>query len=119
MSSGVFLRVGFVFLFFWVLIGQYAYREARRGRRPSPKLRGLCWAMFGLVGAVVYLVRIREREMGRLAWLGFSILLFAVWATATIGRGALDRAFHAWAALFAGLLILYWQFDLETVDGAP
>lgn len=115
-SGGVALRVGLVALFFWALIGQYAYREAMKERRSAPKLRGVGWWVLGVVGAVTYLAHDRERKRTRLAWLAFSLLLFAFWAVATIGRGELDRAFYAWAALFGGLFILYWQFDLETAD---
>lgn len=112
------LRVGLVVLFFWALVGQYVYREAKKERRSFPKLRGLCWGAVGVVGAVNYLVHIREREKKRLGWVGLAMLLFAFWAIATIGRGALDRAFRAWAALFAGVFLLYWQFHVETFDGS-
>lgn len=116
LSIGVVLRISLVFMFFWGLIGQYVYREAKKEQRSSPTHRGLFWGVFGVVGAIIYLTRIRERKKNRLAWLGFSILLFAFWAIATIGQGELDRAFRAWAAAFTGLLILYWQFNLETVE---
>ena len=118
LSSGVLLRVGLLTLFFWGLIGVYVYREAKKERRSSPVRRGLGWGVMGLVGAVDYLVRSRERRKDRLAWLTLSVLLVGFWALATIGRGDLDRAFHAWAALFAGLFVLYWQFDVERVGGA-
>lgn len=61
---------------FWVLIGQYAYREAKKENRSSPKLRGIFWGVFGIAGAATYLAHIQEQEKNRLAWLGFSILLF-------------------------------------------
>ena len=54
----------------------------------------------------------------RLAWLGLSLLLAAFPAVATVGRGAPDRAFYAWAALYAGLFVRYWQFSHRTDDGS-
>ena len=115
LSSDVLLRVGLLILFFWGLVGLYAYREAKQERRSSPVRRGQGWGAIGLVCAVDYLVRSRERRRDRLGWLTLSVLLVGFWAVATIGRGDLDRAFHAWAALFAGLFVLYWQFDVERV----
>lgn len=105
---------GLVFLFFWVLIGQYVYREANRENRSSPILRGVFWGVFGIVGTVTYLTYIREREQNRLGWLGFSMLLFALWAVGTFGLWGLNGGFYLWAGLFAGAFILYWQFNLET-----
>lgn len=110
------LPVALVVLFFWVLVGQYAYREARREDRSSPVLRGVLWWLFGVVGAVEYLVRVRDRERTRLPWLGLSALLFALWAVGTFGLWGLSGGFYLWGGLFAGLFVLYWQFDLET-DG--
>jgi hypothetical protein len=104
-----------VSLFFWVLIAQYVYRESKREGRSSPKLRGIFWGVLGVAGAVIYLVHIRERDKKRLAWLGLSILLFTVWAIGTIGLWGLGSGFYLWADLFAGIFILYWQFNLETV----
>lgn len=107
---------GVLVLFFWVLIGQYVYREANKENRSSPKLRGIFWGVLGVVGAVTYLTHIREREKNRVAWLGVSILLFMLWAVGTFGLWGLNGGFHLWAGLFAGVFILYWQFNLETVD---
>jgi hypothetical protein len=107
---------GVLVLFFWVLIGQYVYREANKENRLSPKLRGIFWGVLGVVGAVTYLTHIREREKNRVAWLGVSILLFMLWAVGTFGLWGLKGGFHLWAGLFAGVFILYWQFNLETVD---
>lgn len=106
---------GMMVLFFWVLIGQYVYREANKENRSSPKLRGIFWGVLGVVGAVTYLTHIREREKNRFAWLGVSILLFALWAVGTFGLWGLKGGFHLWAGLFTGVFILYWQFNLETV----
>ena len=102
-----------VVLFFWVLIGQYVYREAKDEKRSLPKLRGLFWGVLGVVGAVAYLTHIEKRETDRLAWLGFSILLFSLWAVGTVGLWGLNSGFYLWAALFAGVFVLYWQFSLE------
>ncbi|ADJ14767.1 hypothetical protein [Halalkalicoccus jeotgali] len=104
---------GLVLLFFLVLTGQYAYREAKRENRSSPRLRGIFWIVFGIRGAVTYLVQIQKREWKRLGWIGFSLLLFAVWAVGTFGFWGLSGGFHLWGGLFAGLLVLYWQFNLE------
>ncbi len=109
----VWLTQGLVSLFFLVLIGQYAYREAKSENRSSPKLRGIFWVVFGIVGAVTHLVHIQERAWKRVEWMGFSILLFAVWAIGTFGIWGLSGGFHLWGGLFAGLFVLYWQFSLK------
>jgi hypothetical protein len=109
------VTVGLVFLFFWILLSQYVYREAKKENRSSPKLRGVCWWALGVIGAVTYLIRLRDRETNRLTWLAVSLLLFTVWVVGTAGLWGLNGGFHLWAALFAGLFILYWQFNLETV----
>lgn len=103
-----------VVAFFLVLLGQYAYREARRENRSSPAFRGVLWWLLGIVGAVRYLARVREREKTPLAWLALSVLLFALWAVGTFGLWGLSGGFYLWAGLFAGLFVLYWQFDLES-----
>ncbi len=51
---------GVMVLFFWVLIGQYVYREANKENRSSPKLQGIFWGVLGVVGAVTYLTHIPE-----------------------------------------------------------
>ena len=104
---------GVVFLFFWVLIGQYVYREADRENRSSPILRGIFWGVFGIIGTVTYFVHIRGREKSRFGWFGFSMLLFALWAVGMFGLWGLNGGFYLWAGLFAGAFILYWQFILE------
>ena len=109
-----FLSIGLLFLFFWTLIGQYAYREAKKEGRSSPKLRGLCWGVLGVVGVVNYLRRGGNRTK-RLAWLGFSVLLFGVWAIEPVVQGE-PAGWYAWAGFYCGLFVLYWQFDLETVS---
>jgi hypothetical protein len=106
---------GVLVLLFWALIGQYVYQEANKENRKSPKIRGLFWGVLGVVGAVTYLTHIRERENDRLAWLGVSILLFTLWAAGTFGLWGLKGGFHLWAGLFAGVFILYWQFNPERV----
>lgn len=113
--------VGLVFLFFWALIGQYVYREAKKESRSSPKMRGVFWGVIGVVGAIIYLIHIREHEKRRLSWLGFSVLLFTLWAIGTAGLWGLRGGFRLWAALFTGVFILYWQFNLETtkLETAP
>ncbi|MCD2200984.1 hypothetical protein LPA44_13925 [Halobacterium sp. KA-4] len=109
------ITVGLTFLFFWGLLGQYVYREAMKENRSSPILRGVCWGAIGVLGAVTYLIHLRDKEADRLAWLGVSLLLVTVWAIGTVGLWGLSGGFHLWAALFAGVFILYWQFNLETV----
>ena len=107
------ITTGVVFLFFWILIGQYAYREAKGEGRTVPKLRGIFWGVFGIVGAVSYLIYVREREPNQIAWLGFSILLFTMWTVGFLGLWGLNSGFHLWAGLFAGVFILYWRFDIN------
>lgn len=103
------------YAFFWALIGQYVYREAKREDRSLPKLRAIFWGILGIAGAIGYVAHIREREKKRLAWLGFAIVLFTLWVVGTIGLWGLNSGFYLWAALFTGIFILYWQFNLETV----
>lgn len=105
-----------VILFFWVLIGHYVYREAKKENRSSPRLRGLFWGVIGVVGAVVYLAHIRDRDKDQLVWLSFAVVLFVVWAIGTFGLWGLSSGFYLWADFFAGVFILYWQFNLETVS---
>ncbi|WP_345890570.1 hypothetical protein [Halorhabdus amylolytica] len=109
------IAVGLVCLFFWALIGKYVYREAEREDRPSPKLRAVFWGILGIAGAIIYVAHIREREKKRLAWLGFAIILFTLWAIGTVGLWGLSSGFYLWADLFVGMFVLYWQFNLETV----
>ena len=108
------ITTGVVFLFFWILIGQYAYREAKGEGRTVPKLRGIFWAMFGIVGAFSYLIHVRERETNQLAWMGFSILLVTMWAVGTLGLWGLNSGFYLWAGLFVGVFILYWRFSIKS-----
>ena len=105
---------GVVFLFFWVLIGQYVYREAHGENRSYPILRGIFWAVFGIIGTLTYVAHIRGREKSRLGWLGLSMILVALWAIGTVGLWGLNGGFYLWVGLFAGAFILYWQFILET-----
>lgn len=53
------LYSGALFLFFWTLIGQYVYREAKKEQRSSPRLRGLGWGVLGVIGVFDYLANIR------------------------------------------------------------
>src|SRR5699024_1807087 len=64
--SGRLLTAGVPFLFFWTLVGQYAYREAKAEDRSLPKRRGLCWGVLGIVGVIDYLRDIENRT--RAAW---------------------------------------------------
>ncbi|WP_312621958.1 hypothetical protein [Haloarcula sp. 1CSR25-25] len=107
-------RSSLVFLFFWVLVGQYVYRRANEQNRSSPELRGLFWGLIGILGAAAYLLHIRDNQKHRLVWIGVSVLLFTVWAVGTVGFWGVTEGFHLWAALSASVFILYWQFDIET-----
>ena len=110
--EGWLLPAGVLFLFFWTLIGQYAYREAKEEERTDPKRRRLCWGVFGVVGALEYLRDVRKRDASRLGWLGFSVLLFAFWAIEPALQGE-PAGWYAWAGFYTGLFVLYWQFGLE------
>ncbi|GAA0453495.1 hypothetical protein GCM10008985_06560 [Halococcus dombrowskii] len=114
-SGGTILNTGVLFLFFWMLIGLYVYREAKKEQRSSPRLRGLGWGMLGIIGAVDYLTDIKAEEKGRLRWLGFSLLLFVFWAAEPLIQQR-PPGWYAWAGFYTGLLILYWQFNLELLD---
>lgn len=106
------ITTGLVFLFFWTLIGLYVYREAEKEQRSSPKLRGLCWGILGISGVFKYIFHIRNRNKGRLAWLCFSLLLFAFWMIEPIIQQE-SAGWYAWAGFYTALFILYWQFNLE------
>ena len=110
--EGWLLPTGVLFLFFWTLIGQYAYREAKNESRSSPLRRGLCWGMLGVAGAFDYLSAIGSRDKSRLSWLGFSALLFAFWAIEPVFQRE-PAGWYAWAGFYTGLFVLYWQFNLE------
>ena len=114
-SSRSILYTGALFLFFWTLIGQYVYREAKKEQRSSPRLRGLGWGVLGMIGVFRYLANIRTEKKSRLAWLGFSLLLFVFWATEPFLQQK-PPGWYAWAGFYAGLFILYWQFNLELLD---
>ena len=114
-SGRTILYAGVIFLFFWTLIGQYVYREAKKEQRSSPQLRGLGWGVLGVIGVFDYLANIREEEKSRLRWLGFSLLLFVFWATEPLIQQR-PPGWYAWAGFYAGLFILYWQFNLELLD---
>ena len=114
-SGRTILYTGVAFLFFWTLIGQYAYREAKKEQRSSPRLRGLGWGMLGIVGVVDYLANIRSEEKSRLWWLGFSLLLFVFWAAEPLIQQK-PPGWYAWAGFYTGLLTLYWKFNLDLLD---
>ncbi|EMA39882.1 hypothetical protein C448_14328 [Halococcus morrhuae DSM 1307] len=110
--GGQLLTAGIAFLFFWTLVGQYAYREAKAEGRSMPKRRGLCWGVLGIVGVIDYLRDIRNRDESRLGWIGFAAVLFAFWAIEPVVRQE-PPGWYAWAGVYTGLFVLYWQFDLE------
>ena len=114
-SSRTILYTGVAFLFFWTLIGQYTYREAKKEQRSSPRLRGLGWGVIGIIGVIDYLANIRGKEKSRLGWLGFSLLLFVFWAAEPLIQQG-PPGWYGWAGFYAGLFILYWQFSLELPD---
>ncbi|WP_049998579.1 hypothetical protein [Halococcus sediminicola] len=114
-SGRTLLYTGVLFLFFWTLIGQYVYREAKREQRSSPQLRGLGWGVLGIIGVFGYLANIKTGEKNRLWWLGLSLLLFVFWAAEPLIQQG-PPGWYAWAGFYAGLFILYWQFDLEPLD---
>ena len=114
-SSRPVLYAGVLFLFFWPLIGQYVYREAKKEQRSSPRLRGLGWGVLGVVGVFRYLANIRTEEKSRLGWLGLSLLLFVFWAAEPLIQQG-PPGWYAWAGFYAGLFVLYWQFDFDLPD---
>lgn len=114
-SGRAILHAGVAFLFFWTLIGQYVYREAKKEQRSSPRLRGLGWGVLGVIGVFDYLASIRTEEKSRLGWLGFSLLLFVFWAMEPLIQQG-PPGWYAWAGFYTGLFILYWQFNLELLD---
>lgn len=116
-SGRTILYTGVSFLFFWTLIGLYVYREAKKEQRSSPQLRGLGWGVIGIIGVVDYLTDIKAEEKSRLGWLGFSLLLFVFWAAEPLIQQG-PPGWYAWAGFYTGLLILYWQFNLELLDNS-
>jgi hypothetical protein len=116
-SGRTIFYIGALFLFFWTLIGQYVYREAKKEQRSSPRLRGLGWGVLGVIGVFGYLANIRTAEKNRLGWLGLSLVLFVFWATEPLIQQG-PPGWYAWAGFYTGLLILYWQFNLELLDNS-
>lgn len=110
--SGLFLVV------LWLLVGfGWIYRDAKQRESSSPTWRAIGWGWFGVTGLISYLLSDREMDRSQLLWLGGSILLFVLGATLIIGSQRWpDRG---WALFIAGLYVLYWQYSLDTVGGAP
>jgi hypothetical protein len=58
--SGLFLRVGLYLLVFWPTVGYYVYQDSKQRGASSPRLRGVLYGFFGVVGVFIYLAQ-RER----------------------------------------------------------
>ncbi|MFH5797244.1 hypothetical protein [Haladaptatus sp. CMAA 1911] len=117
MDGGLIVRLGVYFVFFWAIIGVYIYREAKKERRSSPKLRGFGWGVFALIGVVKYLIHLPESDKSRTKWLALALACFVFWGIGTFGLQEL-AAWYPWAAFYAGLFILYVKFDLATFNSS-
>ncbi|WP_254538598.1 hypothetical protein [Halomarina litorea] len=58
---GLFVRVGLYLLIFWPTVGYYVYRDSTKRGLSSPKLRGVVYGVFGILGLLVYLAQ-KQRE---------------------------------------------------------
>lgn len=108
------LRVLVYSIFFWSLIGFYAFNEAKREERTSPKLRAVGWPVFGLIGVIHSFKDATVVDDGKLKWLAFAMLLFAFWLVGTVGQGE-PGAWYPWVGFYAGLFVMYVMFDPEAV----
>jgi hypothetical protein len=55
--NGALLRVGLYLLIFWPTVGYYVYQDCKRRDRSSPRIRGIVYGFFGLLGLVAYISR--------------------------------------------------------------
>jgi hypothetical protein len=55
--NGALLRVGLYLLIFWPTVGYYVYQDNKKRSRSSPRLRGVIYGFFGILGLIVYISR--------------------------------------------------------------
>jgi hypothetical protein len=56
-GNGAVLRIGLYLLIFWPTVGYYVYTESARRGLSNPKVRGVVYGFFGILGVVVFLIQ--------------------------------------------------------------
>jgi hypothetical protein len=52
--NGFLVRVGLYLMIFWPTVGYYVYRDTMKRNLSSPKVRGVAYGAFGILGLVIY-----------------------------------------------------------------
>lgn len=60
--NGFPVRVGLYLVILWPTVGYYVYRDSMKRNLSSPKLRGVAYGAFGILGLVMYLSRKARTE---------------------------------------------------------
>lgn len=55
--NGLLIRFGLYQLIFWPTVGYYVARDATKRDQSSPRLRGVVYGFFGILGLAVYLTQ--------------------------------------------------------------
>jgi hypothetical protein len=55
--NGALLRIGLYLLIFWPTVGYYMYQDSKKRGRSSPRLRGVIYGFFGILGLIAYISR--------------------------------------------------------------
>ncbi|WP_332899747.1 hypothetical protein [Haladaptatus sp. CMSO5] len=61
-GNGAVLRIGLYLLIFWPTVGYYVYSESTRRELSNPKVRGVVYGFFGILGVIVFLVQYGAKE---------------------------------------------------------
>ena len=60
--DGLLIRVGLYLLVFWPTVGYYVYSDSEKREFSSPRVRGVVFGFFGILGLLVHLSIIRRRD---------------------------------------------------------
>jgi len=55
--DGLVVRVGLYLAVFWPTVGYYVYDRSKKHGLPNPRLRGVIYGFFGILGLVVYMIQ--------------------------------------------------------------
>jgi hypothetical protein len=55
--NGLLIRFGLYQLIFWPAVGYYVARDATKREQSSPRLRGIVYGFFGILGLLVYMAQ--------------------------------------------------------------
>lgn len=62
--NGLLIRFGLYQLIFWPTVGYYVAQDATKRDLSSPRLRGIVYGFFGILGLVVYLTQKARTDAG-------------------------------------------------------